>query len=60
MLITKTNPTNSKNIYTHDIMLKENYRFGEILQYKSRFSLHRYMDEIDYVGFLNTKNVSAQ
>ena len=53
MLITGKNLTNSKNVCTHPVFLKDGYRPGEFLEYKSDFSLKRYMDEIDYVGFLN-------
>ncbi|MBR6572205.1 MAG: DUF1919 domain-containing protein [Clostridia bacterium] len=53
MLIADKNPTNSKNVVTHDVFLKKDYKPGEILTYKSVFSLKRYMDDIDYIGFLN-------
>ena len=52
LLITYENNTNNKNIITHPVFLKD-YIPGKILRYKSRFSLKRYMDDIDYVSFLN-------
>ena len=53
MLITDRNLTNSRNVYTHEIFRKEDYHPGQILEYKSVFSVKRHMDEIDYIGFLN-------
>lgn len=56
MLITGRNLTGSENVWTHPVFLKEKYRTGEFLEYKSAFALERYMDEIDYVSFLNRPN----
>lgn len=56
MLITGKNLTGSENVCTHRVFLKTDYRRGEFLEYKSEFSLKRYMDEIDYIGFLNRSN----
>lgn len=53
LLITNNNITNSKNVVTHSVFNKTDYLPGEILAYKSQFALRRYMDDIDYVGFLN-------
>lgn len=53
MLITDKNPINSDNVTTHKILSKPDYRSGEILKYKGIFSVSRYMDDIDYIGFLN-------
>lgn len=53
LLVTAENVTNSKNVYPHPVFFKKNYRAGEILEYRTIFSLKRHMDEIDYVGFLN-------
>lgn len=55
LLIAKDNPTNSEIVQTLDVLAKPDYRYGEILEYKSPFSLQRYMDAIDYVSFLNRK-----
>ena len=55
MMILKDNPKNSKNVRTLKVLAREDYRPGEILNYKSQYSLRRYMDDIDYVGFLNRK-----
>lgn len=54
LLITNKNITNSKNVVIHKVFNKKNYYHGKILEYKSTFSLRRYMDDIDYVGFLNS------
>ncbi len=53
MLLTNANLTNSPNVVTHSVFSKSDYRPGEVLQYKSRFSLKRYIDDVDYVSFLN-------
>ena len=53
LLITGEDPVGSANVRTHPVYRKADYRPGEILKYKSLFALKRYMDEIDYVGFLN-------
>lgn len=53
MLITNKNITNSKNIVTNEVFSKKNYYPGKILAFKSWLSFRRYMDDIDYVGFLN-------
>lgn len=55
MLITKENPTNSDSVVTHSVFLRKDYFAGQILQFKSRFSLKRYMDDINWVSFLNSK-----
>ena len=56
MLITGKNPINSENVCIHPVFLKKNYQSGQFLRYKSMFSLKRYMDEIDYIGFFNRNN----
>lgn len=56
LMILRDNPTNSKIVQTHPILAKETYAFGEILRYKSPFSLRRHMDDIDYIGFLNLQD----
>ena len=53
MLITSRNLTNSKYVKTHNVLEKEDYRSGEIIKYKNRLSVKRYVDDIDYVDFLN-------
>lgn len=54
MLITANNPTGSKNVVLHDIFLKHDYHSGEILEYKTKFSPKRFIDDVDYVSFLNS------
>lgn len=56
LLIAKNNPTNSEIVQTLDVLAKPDYQYGEILKFKSPFSLQRYMDAIDYVSFLNRKS----
>ncbi len=55
LLITKNNRFNSDCIVSHPIFSSKNYKPGKILEYKSLVSLKRYMDDIDYVKFLNKK-----
>ena len=56
MLLANANPTNSKNVVTHEVFSKPNYKSGEVLRFKSLFSRERYIDDVDYVGFLNQPN----
>lgn len=55
LLITSKSITNSKNVITLEVLQKrpKTYHPGIILDYKPPFFLKRYMDDIDYVGFLN-------
>ncbi len=53
ILLANKNLTNSPNVVTHSVFSKPGYRPGEVLGYKSLFSLKRYMDDVDYVSFLN-------
>ncbi len=55
MFITSKKLTNSKNVVTHKVFLKKNYKPGEILHYRTDYSIRRHMDKIDYVSFLNRK-----
>ena len=56
LLITNKNITNSKNVIVPKILQKRTkaYHPSIILDYKPPFFLRRYMDDIDYVGFLNS------
>lgn len=56
MMIVSKNHTNSENVKTHEMFLREDYKPGEILHYKGKFSVKRYIDDIDYVEFLNRAN----
>jgi len=53
LLIADRNPINSPNVVVHKIFSKNDYKVGEILKYKTRISVKRHMDDIDYVSFLN-------
>ena len=55
LLITSKNITNSKNVVALKVLQKrpKTYHPGIILDHKPPFFLKRYMDDIDYVGFLN-------
>lgn len=53
LLITSDNPVNSENVKIHKVLRKETYRPGEIIEYKNALSVKRYIDDIDYVKFLN-------
>ena len=55
MFITSKKLTDSKNVVTHKVFLKKNYKPGEILHYRSDYSIRKHMDKIDYVSFLNRK-----
>ena len=43
-------------IITHDIFKKENYQAGEFLRFRPPFFYKRYMDDIDYISFINSTN----
>lgn len=53
MLITYSNPVNSENVIVHNVFLRSDYKPGKILKYKTDYSMKKYMDDIDYIGFLN-------
>ena len=53
MLVVDRKITDSPSIVTHKVFSQKNYRPGMILRYKTNVSLKRYMDDIDYVSFLN-------
>jgi len=55
LLITHDNDFTCDYMVTHKIFSKSNYKPGGILKYKSRLSSSRYMDDIDYISFLNEK-----
>ena len=53
MMIANANPCNSKYVYTHKVFSREDYKTGQILHFKSKRSIKRYLDDINYVRFLN-------
>lgn len=53
LLITNSNPTNSPNIVALPIFDNPKYIPGQILFHKHLFSCKRYLEDIDYVCFLN-------
>ena len=53
LLITHENEYVCDCMVTHPVFSKKNYKAGEFLKYKNIFSYKRYMDDIDYVAFLN-------
>lgn len=53
MLITSQNPTGSKNISVCSLYLRESAQTSNILNYRSRFSSKRWLEEINYVEFIN-------
>ena len=53
-LLTANQTANSPNAVVMDFYQKESYLPGRILKYKSRFSIKRYLDEFDYISFLNS------
>ena len=55
LLIANENTGNSKNVIVPKVLHKKpkTYHPSIILDYKPPFFLRRYMDDIDYVGFLN-------
>lgn len=53
MMISKDNPTNSSYVVTHSVFKHKDYSSGQILGFKSPYSLKRYIDDIDFIGFLN-------
>ncbi len=54
LLISNKNEFNSKIVVTHKIFNKKNY-CGEFLKFKPPFFCKRYMDDINYIEFLNSK-----
>lgn len=53
VLITANNIYKSKNVVVNKVFKKKGYRKGQILEYKSDYSCKRYMDDWNYVKFLN-------
>lgn len=56
LCITNKNIINSENIVVHKVLNKVNYCPGQIFNYKYRFCPKRYLDDIDYISFLNEKD----
>lgn len=57
LLIANRNPHNDKNIVVHKMFNKRNYQPGNIFKYKFLlYPVKRYLDDIDYVSFLNKNN----
>lgn len=56
VIIAANNPIDNEDIHILPILSKANYRPGEVLEYKSLLSIRRYMDDFDYVRFLNTNH----
>ena len=54
-MVTRPNEFESDCMVTHPIFDSPSYKSGKILEQKSLFSLAKYMDDIDYVKFLNKK-----
>ena len=55
LLISNINPFKQKNIFTHNIFSDKDYFPGKILKPKSKYSYKIFLDDIDYVSFLNQK-----
>lgn len=55
LLVTHENDCVCDCMVTHKVFSKPNYKAGKVLQFKSHFSISRYMDDIDYISFLNQK-----
>ncbi|MBE6584038.1 MAG: DUF1919 domain-containing protein [Ruminococcaceae bacterium] len=55
LLITKENDLVCKDMVTHPVFSKKNYKPGEILAFKHDFAVSRNMDDLDYISFLNSK-----
>ena len=53
LLIAHSNNYTCDCMVTHDIFQKRKKNWGIMLKYKSPLSSSRYMDDIDYVSFLN-------
>lgn len=53
MLVLGQNPNNSPNFVLSKISQIRPNEFGQVLLYKSKYSAKRWMDDIDYVSFLN-------
>ena len=55
LMVTRPNEFESDCMVTHPIFDSPSYKSGKILEQKSLFLLDKYMDDIDYVKFLNIK-----
>lgn len=53
MLITSQNLTGSENVRVCSLYQRENVQTSNIFNYRSRFARKRWMEEINYVEFLN-------
>ena len=47
--------TDSPNAVVMDVLSEERFLPGKILRYKTRCSVKRFLDDFDYIRFLNTK-----
>ena len=55
MLITHKNNLTGECMVSHEIFSKPNYKPGQLLTYKTLVSIKRFMDDIDYIGWLNNQ-----
>lgn len=53
LIITGESYEGSADVVTHSIFNREDYKNGDILEYKSWLSCKRHLDDVDYIGFLN-------
>ncbi|MBO5040481.1 MAG: DUF1919 domain-containing protein [Clostridia bacterium] len=56
LVVTGRSECDRPYITFHKVLKDESYDIGRFVQYDSRFSIKKPMDDIDYVGFLNGKN----
>lgn len=56
LVVTGRSECDRPYITFHKVLKDESYDIGRFVQYESRFSTKKPMDDIDYVGFLNGKN----
>ena len=56
LVVTGRSECDRPYITFHKVLKDESYDIGRFVQYDSRFSVKKPMDDIDYVGFLNGKN----
>ncbi len=55
-LISNKKPWKKDFIYTNKVFSKRNYKPGKILNYKNSISKKRYMDDLPYVKWINSKS----
>ena len=53
ILITNQNNQNWNNIYVHKVFKKKGYYKGKILKTKNKLTYKTFLDDFDYVSFLN-------